>query len=597
MSPTDTSMYYGKITALEFKASLYKWIPSKWRERAIPRLEGNIARLKRDRVFSSLPEVTISSDTEIGKPESSIKVPLQRVYTGSKPVISSSLANTPCTTLGIQCLLDLLNTILGTSYTLRILSLYRLLEECIRMNYDFGATYARLRPIWFENWRAVEEKLRTREAEDLQERQEAIVNDRIVGLYIMPRRVWDLYSNRVVPWWVTHEWPRPISHAWVAERDRIDVWTPINGYQWPIPIPRDANLDLIRIEMLNLGAEYVWLDVLCLRQKGGRRDDLRAEEWRLDVPTIGAVYRFSGAVVWYLSGLGRPLSVKVGDLDSDQCWFRRAWTLQEIGRNPIVAGDIPDGPLHTERINEDENGILTRFHKQLMSVSRHRLGMFDVLSQMQKRVSTNAVDKVAGLAFSLGSQMIPAYYESQSLEDAWIALVNAMGAWYRAQLFFLYPKPGNSGKKWRPSWKQVMTEPMPRDYYCSAMLYWDEEADEDWCDGCCIEKGIVHGLDVGGVEGVDRSGQLIVENDDGTANTFTIIAPHQQPIPEDTYTLLGNNPPAYLHGTRGRFWVVGRRPFAGQMFQKVSVFVLASSGEVQRLKDLGVATRSRNMPI
>lgn len=287
----------------------------------------------------------------------------------------------------------------------------------------------------------------------------------------------------------------------------------------------------------------------------------------------------------------------MGDLDSDQCWFRRAWTLQEIGRNPIVAGDIPDGPLHTERINEDENGILTRFHKQLMSVSRHRLGMFDVLSQMQKRVSTNAVGKVAGLAFSLGSQMIPAYYESQSLEDAWIALVNAMGAWYRAQLFFLYPKPGNSGKKWRPSWKQVMTEPMPRDYYCSAMLYWDEEADEDWCDGCCIEKGIVHGLAVGGAEGVDRSGQLIVENDDGTANTFTVIAPHQQPIPEGTYTLLGNNPPTYLHGTRGRFWVVGRRQFAGQMFQKVSVFVLASPGEVQRLKDLGVAIRSRNMPI
>ncbi len=33
-------------------------------------------------------------------------------------------------------------------------------------------------------------------------------------------------------------------------------------------MPKDANLDLIRIEMLNLGAEYAWLDVLCLRQEG-----------------------------------------------------------------------------------------------------------------------------------------------------------------------------------------------------------------------------------------------------------------------------------------------------------------------------------------
>ncbi len=59
-----------------------------------------------------------------------------------------------------------------------------------------------------------------------------------------------------------------------------------------MPIPKDADLNLIRIEMLNLGAEYVWLDVLCLRQKdeGGLREDLRMEEWKLDVPTIGGMY-------------------------------------------------------------------------------------------------------------------------------------------------------------------------------------------------------------------------------------------------------------------------------------------------------------------
>ncbi|KAK0430888.1 hypothetical protein EV421DRAFT_1856229 [Armillaria borealis] len=93
-------------------------------------------------------------------------------------------------------------------------------------------------------------------------------------------------------------------------RDRAVVWTPINGYEWPVPIPNDVDLNLIRIEMLNLGLEYAWLDVLCLRQVGGPGEDLRAEEWKVDVPTIGRVY-YHAKVVCYLSGLGQPLALKL----------------------------------------------------------------------------------------------------------------------------------------------------------------------------------------------------------------------------------------------------------------------------------------------
>ncbi len=66
-------------------------------------------------------------------------------------------------------------------------------------------------------------------------------------------------------------WPYPISHAWVDDKDRVDVMTPVNGYEWPVPMPKDANLDLVRIEMLNLGAEYAWLDVLCFEARGRER--------------------------------------------------------------------------------------------------------------------------------------------------------------------------------------------------------------------------------------------------------------------------------------------------------------------------------------
>ncbi|SJK98748.1 uncharacterized protein ARMOST_02017 [Armillaria ostoyae] len=63
----------------------------------------------------SLPKVTISDFTETGQAKSSIVVPKQRAYTGRKPVISSRLADIPCATLGVQGLLDQLNSTLGTS--------------------------------------------------------------------------------------------------------------------------------------------------------------------------------------------------------------------------------------------------------------------------------------------------------------------------------------------------------------------------------------------------------------------------------------------------------------------------------------------------
>ncbi len=246
-------------------------------------------------------------------------------------------------------------------------------------------------------------------------------------------------------------WLQPISHAWMDEKDRAAVWTPINGYKWPVPIPKDVDLNLIRIEMLNLGLEYAWLDVLCLRQVGGWREDLRAEEWKLDVPTIGRAYRDED-VVCYLSGLGRPLTLKEGDLESDRSWFRRAWTLQEVGFKRVIAGDTPDGPLHAKcKDGKYETELLTRFHKQLQSMHELLWKVHEALKEMRKRVSTNPVDKIAGLAFLMVSDTIPAYYESESLEHAWTALVNVMNTNCRGSLF-LYAEPGNAGKKWRPSW-------------------------------------------------------------------------------------------------------------------------------------------------
>ncbi|PBK90382.1 hypothetical protein ARMGADRAFT_1032424 [Armillaria gallica] len=466
---------------------------------------------RRDEAYAKLPEVMMSARTEIDQVEEEIIVPSQRAYTGRKPVIPASLVNTPCTTLSIRGLWDRLNTTLGTSYTLDTPNLSSLLEDCIANNYDFGIAYGRLRGAWYaDDWSTIQDGLRKCEAEDQRKRREALDGNTIVDPYIYPRRVWDIYSNRVVP-----------------------------GHEWPVPIPKGANLDLIRIEMLNLGLEYVWLDVLCLRQRGRLREGLRVEEWRLDVPTIGYVYHIPHVVHCYLSGLGLPLSMNEGNLDNERCWFKRAWTLQEVGTERKICGDTPDGPLHAKRDKDGnyETEALKRFHEQLQSLNgimrEYEEFIFRALTDMQHRMSTNPVDKVAGMSILLGPMTLPAYNETKSLEDAWSDLVDATNEYIRGALFFKYPEPGMAGTKWRPSWDQLMTKPLPADGRFTPLIYRDTKV-ADQCEAPCIEKGFVRGLARGGVIDKDHRGKLIVEDAGGTIHAFNIITTHQYPIPKDT---------------------------------------------------------------
>ncbi|KAK0430076.1 hypothetical protein EV421DRAFT_2065775 [Armillaria borealis] len=423
-------------------------------------------------------------------------------------------------------------------------------------------------------------------------RRDVLVNNRITISLLRSRRVWDLYSNRVVPWWVARQWPHPISHAWMDEHDRMDVLTPINGREWPVPIPKDANLDLIRIEMLNVGAEYAWLDVLCLRQVGGRREDLRTEEWKVDVPTIGCVYdQTVGRVVCYFSGLGRPLILKACDFESDRSWFRRAWTLQEIkgSGDPIIGGETGDDGVM-------EEAIRARIQKQLSLLQDLRGSVAEALSAMQKRVSTNPVDRIAGLTYLVVglTNGIPAYYEAQTEEDAWMTLVTAMETWLRAELLLWYPEPGSGSKVWRPSWTQVMKEALPLHDGTQWLREVDrmEETDADYFQGLCIDSAHVRGLAEPSPKGRPRQGELIVEDRSGLQHMFKIIAEHQYPIPEDLYVLLGNDP---FHSIEvgdivgPQYCVVGKRHPPEQLFKKLSVFEIHDTEEARRLHDLDVS--------
>ena len=121
--------------------------------------------------------------------------------------------------------------------------------------------------------------------------------------------------------------------------------------------------------------------------------------------------------------------------------------------------------------------------------------------------------------------------------------------------------------------------------------YVDRSVD-DLYNGHHIKKGFVRGLAVGGVEGSNRYGELVVEDVCGIASTFKIIASHQYPIPEDTYTLLGANPALSSMGDTVQYWVVGQLS-NNLKFEKVSVFQMTDSKEIERLNNLGLSVESR----
>ncbi len=259
--------------------------------------------------------------------------------------------------------------------------LYRVCKYFVIENYDLGTAYTHLH-CYLYNFNI--DRHVTACKSDEKQQQDLVEHRKIKNA--PPRHVWDLYANRVVPYWAAIKLLWPMSHAWLDEKDLKRVMTPINGYKWPMPIPKDADLDLIRIEMLNLSAEYVCSDVLCLRQEGwnedpcfaisqeewDEREALCKEEWKVDMPTIGCVYPLSIHVICYLSGLGLLRYFKTArDFEDDRCWFNQVWTLQEISDDMLIAGktydddndDMVDERFMTVDMQWRMDGQLTSLHQ------------------------------------------------------------------------------------------------------------------------------------------------------------------------------------------------------------------------------------------
>lgn len=343
--------------------------------------------------------------------------------------------------------------------------------KCVPPEWDVGTAYGYLRPWWhgfargeYTFWE-MDTFMGDRRTEDLNLRhRDALAStqwmrrdsfvyrrqgegERIVKPDIPPRRVWDLYSNRVLAYSALPTSTIPqnlwaVSHSWVDASERVEVTTSINGFQWRVPIPRDTTLDRIRVELLNMGAEYVFLDVLCLRQWGN--ESLRRDEWELDVPTLGHVYRYDRyqTTIVYFNGLGRPFDLSRPLLDSPLHWLNRAWTLQETTINWLPGGltsvscDRWDGPYFIERIRESQRDL------GLLQLCRPRFA--DLVSAMQRRpgyADKKPYDRVAALAYLLPGHQPEVYNERwKNAEEAWAALVKSLTGHERLDLL-LYDMP------------------------------------------------------------------------------------------------------------------------------------------------------------
>ncbi|SJL16948.1 uncharacterized protein ARMOST_20484 [Armillaria ostoyae] len=249
-----------------------------------------------------------------------------------------------------------------------------------------------------------------------------------------------------------------------------------------------------------------------------------------------------------------------------------------------------------------EEDIQVRFREQLASLLQMRRShsVLDAVSEMRNRVSTERLDKIAGLGYFLDLNYLPIYDCSQSEEDAWGALVDAM-CWYsRQNLLFFYPEPGDGGKCWRPSWKQIMTKTLPSHQWSlwDGDIFWKEDAgvSTDSYQGYHIDSGYVRGLPHPLYDGMPRQGELVVKDDTGSTQTFKIIADHTHPIPESSYTLLfqydRNEKSDYYR--RRLFWVVGLQRPDGK-FEKLSVFMMLDDDNETSVWDLGILKRPSEM--
>ncbi|GJE97514.1 hypothetical protein PsYK624_137350 [Phanerochaete sordida] len=414
-----------------------------------------------------------TSDTRPGRefslvPEPRSSVPFQWAHFGPG-AIPSALANKLCSTMSIRGLLATLNDVLGTTHGPDTPGLTECLKHFSATSRDFGELYGILRGYWHSDLTQLVAHLSEKRAKDEAMRRDAVREGYISNPFVRPRRVWDLYSNRVIPYYALPPCPRSripdnvwtVSHSWVPEDALRRVWTTINGKEWPVPIPADTTLEHIRVELLNFAAEYVWLDVLCLRQEGHPEDEAqRKEEWRLDVPTVGHVFSFPDVpCITYFNGLGRPFTPSLSALASDYHWLNRAWTVQEATESWLPGGATgATFPADAIALFNKRHVIPAKSRRDPRDLAQKK-SFTDAPALLRERRCTRELDRVFCLAYLLQCATLPAYDAGAGADAAWAELLKHLPPTVRTPL--LWYGDGAAWPTW-PTWTQFLESKQDR---------------------------------------------------------------------------------------------------------------------------------------
>lgn len=460
----------------------------------------------------------------------------------SKSIISPESASVSCASLGpAQLLLDL-NTLTNQHHTKTDPGVAATLDHLIATKNDFGTAYALLRPIWASKdigkaWSSV-----LQDGLDIAARKAAAFQGTTITTpySLPPRRIWDLHSHRVIPLHFARRrnelWA--ITHSWVADLKPID--TPVNQHEWPVPLPANVKLEDVREELLRLGAEYCWLDIVCTRQRGGPGEASRLDEWKVDVPTMGNVYVTAVTVVRYYNGLGRAFTGT--GLDEKHHWLNRGWTLQELNEDTRIGGLPVPMPAnmpypHVTGLEYHDSVIPDPFpelSRRLLPLARISAGIHNVggvVAAMRGRIARYPVDLVFGIGYLLRAPKLPVYDDKLAVEEAWRRLVACMIDTMRGELLFLFPGVGEEERLWMPGWGQLLKRDMWKDSALAATVKLLE-------DGCATYHGVVlekcH-VQVAEVEKVERH-----------ADKFEFFLHSVHCPPEGLYTLVASPQAEYL---------------------------------------------------
>ena len=295
-----------------------------------------------------------------------------------------------------------------------------------------------------------------------------------------------------------------------------------------------------------------------------KREALRINEWKIDVPTIGRVYQSGpsvGSVIRYFNGLGRAFR-RHGWYDKRH-WSQRAWTLQEVGSGKYIEAGLPNG-VENPLEETDENGIQLLDHLKTSGEIRLRFhprigyrgtDLHNAIAAMKGRHSQNPTDKVFGLSAILDCTALPTYSEDEQVEQAWARLLRHFDARIVAQLLFACPLPGENGCYWRPSWRQLMEETVIEKLSLSTFIIPKFDKGRRLTFYATLIKECRISPDFH-----SRNTVMIKTKRGEKKYRWTMIKPHTEEILPGEYTLAGN----------GHYWVLCK-PYPSGELEKVSV--------------------------